>query len=173
MSRTDSQSNEPFSRCSPTAGSSDSSYARSASGPKYMRAIISLSSFETRNGFEKADDLIGAEHSRQLARLAGIGDPFWDRVAAERHAVEETQRADDLIEGRPGDAFRDQMHLIGADVLQPEPIGERVKWRLNSKPRGRMIAGSPGTDCGSSCPRSSGDAEGSSRPSENSCLRGG
>ena len=23
------------------------------------------------------------------------------------------------------------MHLIGADVLQPEPIGERVKWRLN------------------------------------------
>src|SRR3984957_20276380 len=35
-----------------------------------------------------------------------------------------------------------------------------------------MIAGLPATDCGSSCPQSSGDAEGSSRPSENSCLRG-
>ena len=64
-------------------------------------------SFGTRDGFEKADDLVGAQHGRQLARLASIGDPLRDRVAAERHAVEETQRADHLIERRPEDAFRD------------------------------------------------------------------
>jgi hypothetical protein len=47
-------------------------------------------SFETRDRFEKADDFIGAQHRRQLARLAGVGDPLRDRLATERHAVEET-----------------------------------------------------------------------------------
>ena len=79
-------------------------------------------SFETRDGFKKANDFIGAQHGRQLARLTGVGDPLRDRLAAERYAVEETQRAHDLIERRPGDALRNQMHLVGADVFQPEPI---------------------------------------------------
>jgi hypothetical protein len=45
MSRMDSQSNEFFSWCSPTAGSSDSSSARSASGAPWVRTNISLSTF--------------------------------------------------------------------------------------------------------------------------------
>ena len=79
-------------------------------------------SLEARDGFEKAHDFVSAQHRRQLARLAGVGDPLRDRLVAERHAVEETQRAHDLIERRPGNPFRDQMHLVGADVFQPEPI---------------------------------------------------
>ena len=50
----------------------------------------------------------------QLARLAGVGDPIRGGVVVERHVVEETQRAHDLIKRRPGNHFRDQMHLVGA-----------------------------------------------------------
>lgn len=57
--------------------------------------------FEARDGFEKTDHFVGAQHGRELARLAGIGDPLRDRVAVERHPVEKSQRADDLIERRP------------------------------------------------------------------------
>ncbi len=39
------------------------------------------------------------------------------------HPIEKAQRADDLVERRPGYPLRDQMHLVGADVLQPETIG--------------------------------------------------
>jgi hypothetical protein len=41
----DSQSNELFSWCSPIAGSSDCSSARSASGAPWVRTNISLSAF--------------------------------------------------------------------------------------------------------------------------------
>ena len=36
-------------------------------------------SLEARDGFEKAHDFVGAQHGRQLARLAGVGDPLRDR----------------------------------------------------------------------------------------------
>jgi hypothetical protein len=51
--------------------------------------------------FQEAHDLVGAQHDRQLARLARTGDALWHRVLAERYAIEEPQRADDLIERRP------------------------------------------------------------------------
>ena len=97
---------------------------------------------EARDGFEKAHDFVGAQNGRQLARFAGIGDPLRDRIAAERHTVEETQRADDLIERRPGDALRDQMHLVGADVLQPEPIRRMAE--ISAEHRNRVDVGSLG-----------------------------
>ena len=40
----------------------------------------------------------------------------------QRHAVEETQRTDDLIECRPGDASGDELHLIGAHVFDIQLI---------------------------------------------------
>src|SRR3977135_4139694 len=57
--------------------------------------------FEARDRLQEAHDLVGAQHDRQLARLTRIGDALWNRVLAERYAIEEPQRADDLIERRP------------------------------------------------------------------------
>ena len=37
---------------------------------------------QTRNGFEKSHDLIGAEHDRQLARLPCVRDPLGDGCLA-------------------------------------------------------------------------------------------
>jgi len=68
---------------------------------------------EAGDRFEETNDLLAAEHRRQLARLAGVGDPLWDRLAAERHAIEEAQRTDDLVERRPGDPRGRQMNLKG------------------------------------------------------------
>ena len=45
---------------------------------------------QTRNGFEKSHDLIGAEHDRQLARLPRVRDALGDGCLAERNAAEET-----------------------------------------------------------------------------------
>ena len=67
---------------------------------RHKRSTGAMRTFRFQNSFEKADDLVGAQHSQQLPRLASIGDPLRDRVAAERHAVEETPRADHLIEQR-------------------------------------------------------------------------
>jgi len=57
---------------------------------------------EARDDCEKADHFISAQHTGELARLAGIGDPLRDRVAAERQPIEEAQSTDNLIERRPG-----------------------------------------------------------------------
>jgi len=39
---------------------------------------------QARYGFENLHDFVGAQHDRQLARLARIGDPLWDIRLAER-----------------------------------------------------------------------------------------
>jgi hypothetical protein len=49
---------------------------------------------------QEAHDLVGAQHDRQLARLR-IGDCAPAPVLAERYALEEPQRADDLVQRRP------------------------------------------------------------------------
>jgi hypothetical protein len=77
---------------------------------------------QARHGFEKTHHLLGAEHHRQLAWLTSVGDPLRYLGARERDPVEETQRADDLIEARPGHALGRQMNLIGANILQAELI---------------------------------------------------
>src|SRR5256884_704647 len=54
---------------------------------------------EARDHLQKAHHLVGAEHNRQLARLTRIGDALRHDGLAERHAIEEPQRADDLASG--------------------------------------------------------------------------
>jgi hypothetical protein len=41
---------------------------------------------------------------------------------AQRHTVEEPQRAHHLVQRRPRNPGRDQMHLEGADLLKAEPV---------------------------------------------------
>jgi hypothetical protein len=77
---------------------------------------------QTRHGFEKMHHLLGTEHHRQLAGLTRIGNPLRHLGARKRDAIEETQRADDLVEARPGYTLGRQMDLVGADVLQAEPV---------------------------------------------------
>jgi hypothetical protein len=82
---------------------------------------------ETGNGFQKANDFFAAEHSRQLARLAGMDDPFRHLTAPERHTIEKTQGAHDLIQARPGNPSRYQVNLIGTNIFRAEPIGRTAK----------------------------------------------
>jgi hypothetical protein len=39
-----------------------------------------------------------------------------------RHTVEEPQRADDLVQRRPGHPGRNQMNLEGTDILQVKAV---------------------------------------------------
>jgi hypothetical protein len=79
------------------------------------------------HGFEKAHDLVRAQHQRQLARLARIRDAFRQIAPAQRHAVEEAQGTDGLVERRPGDALGNELHLIGAHGFHIQPIGRAAK----------------------------------------------
>ena len=97
---------------------------------------------EVGDRFEKPNDLVAAQHRRQFARLAGVGDPFRDVVLAERHAVKETQRADDLVERGPGNALGGQMNLKGADILQPQTVRGSIK--ISAELRNRVDVGSLG-----------------------------
>src|SRR5712691_6662049 len=58
------------------------------------------------NRFEKADDLVRAQHDRQLARLPSVGNALRDLAMPERDAIEEPQCADRLVQCRPRDAVR-------------------------------------------------------------------
>ena len=72
--------------------------------------------------FEDADHLVGAQHHRPRARLARTGNALRQVRPSRRHPVEDTQRADGLVERRPGDAAADQMHLIGTHVFESQPV---------------------------------------------------
>jgi hypothetical protein len=95
---------------------------------------------QARYRFQKPYDLVGAQHRRQLARLAGVGDPLGDRRLAERHPVKEAQRAHDKIERSPRNPFRREVDLIGAHILQSEAIGRAAE--ILAEPRHRMEVGS-------------------------------
>ncbi len=77
---------------------------------------------QARNRFEKPHGLIGTQHNRQLARLAGVGNTFRDLAVAGRHAEEEPKRADGLIQRRPGNPLRHEMNLKSSDIPQAEPL---------------------------------------------------
>jgi hypothetical protein len=77
---------------------------------------------QARHRFQKADHLGGVQHDRQLARLPSVGNPLRDRLEPQRHAVEEPQRADRLVQRRPRDALRHQLDLERADVLEAEAV---------------------------------------------------
>jgi hypothetical protein len=97
---------------------------------------------------QEAHDLVGAQHDRQLARLACIADALRNGILAECHTVEKAQRTHDLIERRPGYPDRHQVDLEGADILQLETIGGpteipaqlRYRGKVGSLRRRRQIA---------------------------------
>src|ERR1700733_5043997 len=92
---------------------------------------------QTRNGFEKSHDLIGAEHNRQLARLPRVRDALGDGWLAERDAVEETQGSDDLVQQN---ARRYEMDLEGVDVVQHQFVRRAAK--IPAELRNRADVGS-------------------------------
>src|SRR5262245_50570787 len=82
---------------------------------------------EARNCLQETHDFVGAQHDRQLARLACIGDALRHRVLAERHTEEKPQRTDDLVQCWPRDPRRNQMNLEGVDIFQAEMIWGSTK----------------------------------------------
>src|SRR4051794_7523640 len=82
---------------------------------------------EVRHGREKPHDLLGGQDYGQLPALACIGNALDHRGAAECDAVEEAQGEDRDVEAGPRDAGRVEVDLIGADFLQPEPVGRPVE----------------------------------------------
>jgi len=95
---------------------------------------------QARNRLQEPHDFVGAEHHGKLARFAGVSDPIRDRRSAEPHAVQEAQGADDLVQRRPRDALRSQMHLIGPNILQAKPIRRATK--ILAELRDRVDVGS-------------------------------
>jgi hypothetical protein len=83
--------------------------------------------FEARDRLQEADDLVSTQLDRQLARLPRIGDALRQGVLTERHAIEEPQRADDLVQRRPRDPRRNQMNLEGVDIFQAKTIRRATK----------------------------------------------
>ncbi len=82
---------------------------------------------QARHRREKPHDLVSAQDYGQLLLLARIGNALDHRSAAERDAVEEAQGTDRDVEAGPRDAGRSEVDLIGADFLQPEPVGRPVE----------------------------------------------
>ena len=76
---------------------------------------------------QKAHYLIGAEDHRQLPQLARVRDPFRQFGLTQRDPVAEAERADDLLERRPGDTAGEQMHLEGANVLEVKLVGRAAE----------------------------------------------
>jgi hypothetical protein len=79
-------------------------------------------SFEPGNRFEETHHFLAAEHHRQPARRARIGDQLHDLAALEGDPVKETQRAHGLVQARPRNALRRQVDLIRTDLFGTEPI---------------------------------------------------
>src|SRR3546814_533421 len=97
-------------------------------------------SLQTRHRLQEANHLVSTQHHRQLARLAGIGDPLRDLTMAERHAIKEPEGADRLVQPGPRGARRDQMHLERTYVLQTEPVRRAVE--ISAELRHRVDIGS-------------------------------
>lgn len=73
--------------------------------------------------------MVWESRSLGLSPLARIGNPLGYFILAQRHAVEEAQRTDNLVQRCPGDALASQMHLISAHIFETKPI-----WRLAEMP---------------------------------------
>jgi hypothetical protein len=106
---------------------------------------------QARDCLQETHDLVGAQHDRQLARLTRIGDALRHRVLAERYAIEEPQRADDLVQRRPCDPRCNQMNLERMDIFQAKTIrgATKIPTELRYRIKVRLFA-SPATDCGGS-----------------------
>src|SRR5258708_6914849 len=74
------------------------------------------------NRVQKANDLLRAENRRKLLRLLARDDPLECFLVAEGNAVEEPQRTCGLVDVRPRPLLRDEVELVGADILHSELI---------------------------------------------------
>jgi hypothetical protein len=95
---------------------------------------------QARHRFEKAHNLVGAQHHRQFAGLARIGDPFRNFVMAKRHAIEKPQGAHRLVQRRPGHPTRDQVNLESPDIFQPHTVWSTAE--ISAQLADRMKVGS-------------------------------
>src|ERR1700730_7397314 len=82
---------------------------------------------QPRHRLQEADDLLTAEHHRQLLRLLGADDAIERLWPAQRHTEEEAQGARHLIDVRPRPAKPGQVKLVGANLLDPQPIRRTAK----------------------------------------------
>src|SRR5512133_602214 len=86
---------------------------------------------QSRHRLQKADDFLAAEHYWQLLRLLRADDAIERLWPAQRHAEEEAQRARHLVDVRPRPAKPGQVKLVGANLLDTQPIRRTAKKRLN------------------------------------------
>ena len=80
-----------------------------------------------RHRLEKAHNLVRAQDHRQFPGLSGIGDPLRYLGPVQRDPVEEPERANRLIERRPGYLLRHQENLEGTDILDIQAIRRTAK----------------------------------------------
>jgi hypothetical protein len=64
-----------------------------------------------------------------MKSLAGVaGHDAFERLGLPQHdAVKEPKRTDDLIHVRPGTLLADEVQLVGAHLLEMQPIRRRMK----------------------------------------------
>src|SRR5665213_588148 len=72
--------------------------------------------------------------------LPRVRNAFGDLAMPERDAIEKPQRADGLVQRRPRDPRRYEVHLKGADILQAQPIRRTAK--ISAELRHRVKVGS-------------------------------
>jgi choline dehydrogenase-like flavoprotein len=77
---------------------------------------------EIGHSFEEPRDLVAAEHHRQSLRFTRGDDLLVGIAATQGDAVEEPKCTDDLVDVRPRPLLRDQILLVGAHILQPQPV---------------------------------------------------
>ena len=83
---------------------------------------------QTVGGVDQSCDLLGAEHLGESSRPLGIGRQLDVPIAPERLDVEEPQGGEPLRHGVGGElALRDQVRLIGADLIQPQLRGRALE----------------------------------------------
>jgi hypothetical protein len=79
------------------------------------------------NRFQEAPDLLSAENRRKPLRLLASDDTLERLLVTKRDAVKEPQRTRDLVDVRPRPLLRDQMKLVGPNILHAELIRRPVE----------------------------------------------
>ena len=90
--------------------------------PRAISCCQSRAVAQPRHRLQEADNLLAAEHHRQLLRLLGADDAVERLWPAQRHAEEKAQRARHLVDVRPRPAKPGQVKLVGANLLDPQAI---------------------------------------------------
>ena len=97
-------------------------------------------SLQAGHRLQEAHDLVRSKDYGQFARRAGMRNPLRQIGLLERNAVQETKRADRLVQCRPRHPAGDKVDLKGPHVLQAEPIRRAAEKRPNWRPHARRMA---------------------------------